>query len=398
MAGMAWEKAELDEPAARASITAELGRINDALEHGCLFHDPAWLFEAEGRSIRDVAVYICRRNREAIGYAPFVIQKWALRFLLGEITLFSADLERLHLHRGPVNPTNGLAATELAISLLALIRPTLKPRQVVYLEGVRHEGPLERALADGRLAKIYSVVQMGALYERRLIMLPDNFETYLQSLSRHTRQNLRTGYRKLVNHIGTDPKLLTFTTAADMSDFVSRAAAISKKTYQWHLLGLGLRKPEQLERTLIAMARRGWTKCYLLECGSIATAFMIGYQYQGTYWYVDVGFDPDWGKWSVGTMLHLAVLRELVASGNRPQWFDFSSGTGPQKERFSNRSRAEANFLLVPKSLRGLLLIWAYEGMTILSDHAVRLLDKLKLKATVKRIVRRFSTRKAAAE
>ena len=97
-----------------------------------------------------------------------------------------------------------------------------------------------------------------------------------------------------------------------MPQFVSKAVAISRKTYQWHLLGLGLRKPEQLERTLTAMAARGWTRCYLLECGGVPTAFMIGYQYRGTYHYVDVGFDPDWEKFSVGTMLHLAVLRELT--------------------------------------------------------------------------------------
>ena len=183
-----------------------------------------------------------------------------------------------------------------------------------------------------------------------------------------------------------------------MPEFVRKAVAVSKKTYQWHLLGLGLRAAERLERTLTAMARRGWSKCYLLECGGVATAFMIGYQYRGTYYYVDVGFDPDWEKWSVGTLLHQEVLRDLIGSVDRPQWFDFSSGSGPQKERFGNQSRAETNFLLVPKSLRGLALIWTYKGFATLSDSAVRMLDKLQLKAGAKRLVRRFSTRKATEE
>ena len=231
-----------------------------------------------------------------------------------------------------------------------------------------------------------------------MILLPDNFDVYLKSLTKHTRQNLRTGFRKLATHLGADPKLLTFTAATEMPAFVRKAVAISRKTYQWHLLGLGLRNAERLENTLTAMARRGWTKCYLLDCGGVATAFMIGYQYRGTYYYVDVGFDPDWETWSVGTLLHQAVLRELIESADRPQWFDFSSGSGPQKERFSNQSRAEANFLLVPRSLRGLVLVRTYQGFAAFSDFAVRLLDKLKLKASIKKLVRRSSTSKTTAE
>jgi CelD/BcsL family acetyltransferase involved in cellulose biosynthesis len=290
---------------------------------------------------------------------------------------------------------NGSAESDPAISLLALVRQTLTSRQVVFLEGVPRESPLDRALVDRRLLQLFRVVQIGAGYERRLILLPDDFDVYLKSLSRHTRQNLRTGNRKLATYLGADPKLLSFTAAAEMPEFVRKAVAISRKTYQWHLLGLGLRNAERLEHTLTAMAKRGWTKCYLLECGGIATAFMIGYQYRGTYYYVDVGFDPDWETWSVGTMLHQEVLRDLIGSADRPRWFDFSSGSGPQKERFSNQSRAEVNFLLVPRSLRGLMLVWTYQGFATLSDYAVRLLDKLQLKAAVKRIIRRSSTRKA---
>ena len=398
MPGVVWEKAALDEPAAREQISAELARINNEIGHPCLFHDLAWLFEAEDRNIRDVAIYVCRRDGDVVGYAPFVIQPWALRFMLGEITLISARVQRLHLHGGPVSSANGLAESDPAISLLALVCQALKSRQVVFLEGVPYDGPLEHALADRRLLRCFRVVQIGARYERRLIMLPDNFDVYLKSLTPHTRQNLRTGYRKLANRLGADPKLLSYTAVAQMPEFVRKAVAISKKTYQWHLLGLGLRDAEKLERTLTAMAKRGWSKCYLLDCGGITTAFMIGYQYRGTYYYVDVGFDPDWDRFSVGTLLHQEVLRDLIGSADRPQWFDFSSGSGPQKERFSNRSRAEANFLLVPKTLRGLALVWTYQGFMTFSDYAVGLLDKLHIKAAVKRMVRRSSTRRASTE
>ena len=293
---------------------------------------------------------------------------------------------------------DGVSENELAVTLFTGIKPDLDSRQAVYLEGVVREGPIERALDDPRVRRSYHILRLGPPYERRLIRLAENFDVYLQSLKKHTRQNLRTGYRKLANHLGDDPKLIVCTTPEQVPQFVSKAVAISRKTYQWHLLGLGLRKPEQLERTLTAMAARGWTRCYLLECGGVPTAFMIGYQYRGTYHYVDVGFDPDWEKFSVGTMLHLAVLRELTDRADRPQWFDFSSGTGPQKERFSNQSRPEANYLLVPRNVRGFLLVAMYRGTGALSNRAVWLLDKLRLKAALKKLIRRRSTANVTAE
>jgi len=246
MADVIWEKVPLDEPAARDRTTAELARIAGGIGRPCLFHDPAWLLEAEDRSIRDIAIYIARRNGQVVGYAPFVIQPWALRFMLGEITLISARLQRLHLLGGAAGFGEGVAASDTDISLLALVRQALTSRQVVFLEGVPRQGPLERALADPRVLRLFRVVQIGAGYERRLIRLPDNFDVYLKSLTKHTRQNLRTGFRKLATHLGADPTLLTFTTATEMPEFVRKAVAISRKTYQWHLLGLGLRSVSRI--------------------------------------------------------------------------------------------------------------------------------------------------------
>ena len=192
---------------------------------------------------------------------------------------------------------------------------------------------------------------------------------------------------------------LSLTRCSDVDqipDFVRRAVAISRKTYQWHLLGLGLRNADELTQTLTVMARHGWTRCYLLECNGVATAFMVGYLYAGTYYYVDVGFDPEWEKWSVGTVLHLEVLRDLMEGGGRAQSFDFSSGSGIHKKRFSNESRTEANYLLVPRGARNNILIAAFIGMNALSAAAVGLLDRLRLKAAIKGFVRRYGTNKAS--
>ena len=173
-----------------------------------------------------------------------------------------------------------------------------------------------------------------------------------------------------------------------------RAVAISKKTYQWHLLGLGLRKPDELERTLAAMARRGWTRCYLLECGGVATAFMIGYLYAGTYYYVDVGFDPDWEKWSVGTVLHLEVLRDLVG-GNAARSFDFSSGLRHPQEALQQRIARRGQLPAGPHGARNNIFDRRLPRHGRLVGRRGGLSDRLHLKTAVKRLVRRHATDKA---
>jgi len=392
-----WQRADLRDPTKRQVLAESIAEIESGSVEHSLFHDLAWLLEAEGRGPDDVRVYICRAGARPSGHAPFVVQPWLMRFRIGEVTLFSRSFERLHISGGPVTRStdSGEVRADLVAKLFAQVRPLLTRRQVIYLEGVVKGSEVELAIAANSTRRMFRVIEPTPRYERRLIRFPSNFEEYLRSLKTQTRQNLRNTQRKLEKHLTGNLRLVRYDRTDQISEFVGRAVAISKKTYQWHLLGLGLRKADQLEQTLVAMARHGWTRCYLLECDGAATAFMIGYLYFGTYYYVDVGFDPDWEKWSVGTVLHMEVLRDLMDGEGQARSFDFSSGSGVHKKRFSNDSREEANYILVPRSARNAVFLGAFHAMNALSAAAVGLLERLHLKAAIKRLVRRHATGKA---
>lgn len=396
----AWQRVDLTDPVARQALAADIAEIRAAAGEPGLFHDLAWLLEAEGRSPDDVQIYVCRAAGGLRAYAPFVVQPWVLRFRVGEITLFSRALERLHINHGPIIAASGSIHenTGLVADLLARLRPLLADGRAVYLEGVVAGGAVDGAVAAESIRRMYRVVEPSPRYERRLIRLPDSFDEYLNSLTSSTRQGLRRQRRKLEAHVAGSLKLVRYVDIDQMVEFVNRAVAVSKKTYQWNLLELGLRRPEELQQTLTAMARHGWTRCYLLECNGVATAFMIGYLYAGTYYYVDVGFDPDWEKWSVGTVLHMEVLRDLIEDENRARSFDFSSGSGIHKERFSNESRMEFNYLLLPRSVRNAVLVGAFRAINAVSATAVLVLDRLHLKAAIKRLARKHATGRTTAD
>jgi hypothetical protein len=384
-----WERVDLGEPAQREALDRAVAHMRAAAAGFTLFHDPAWLLEAEGRGADCVRVYVRGSAAGPSGYAPFVVQPWRIRFRLGESTLWSVPFERLHVNAGPImlGVAGDPGEADALAALFAKLRPLLSRRQVIYLEGVVVGGAVDRAVNSPSTRAGYLLLEPSPRYERRQIRLPATFDAYLGSMKAQTRQNLRNTYRKLEKHAAL--RLVCCREPDRVADFVQRAVAISRKTYQWHLLGLGLRDPDELQRTLIAMARHGFTRCYLLECGEAATAFMIGYLYEGTYYYVDVGFDQDWEKWSVGTVLHMAVLKDLIEGQDRARAFDFSSGTGVHKKRFANEARLEAIYVLIPSGLQNRMLIAAYRGMAALSDTLVRVLDALHLKSAVKRFMRR---------
>lgn len=388
-----WERADLSAPAVLNVIEAIAAHGSG----GSVFHEPAWLLEAEERSTEESEVYVLRQNGAVLAYAPFIVQPWSLRFRLGELTLFSVRLQRLHINNGPVVGASELEVRQLEY-LFVNLRARLAPGQAIYVEGVSVGGAVDRALVSATVRKLYRILEPSPRYERQLIRFPESFDAYMQSLKPKSRQTLRSQQRKLEKHLAGDLKLVTCTAANDVPAFVKKASDVSRRTYQWHLLGLGLRDTKRLERTLIAMAERGWTRCYLLECKGKPVAFMLGYLYRGTYYYVDVGFDPGWAKWSVGTILHLEVFRDLLDGPQRARLFDFSSGTGIHKERFGNEVRPEANYLLLPQTTRNAVLAISYRAASALADGAVHLADRLGVKVMIKKLLRRRSIERAAAD
>jgi hypothetical protein len=360
-----------------------------------LYHSPAWQLEAEERDHNDVNIYLITNEDQCIGYAPFIMQPWTWRLRLGEVTLSKFPMKRFYIHGGPLFAGDLQNPEKQFADLLAYLRPGLGKQDILYFEGVRTNGKLYEELAQNpSLKKMYISLRYGNPYDRQFIRFPNNFDEYMLSLSRRTREGLRRNLRKLTKFVDGDIELKRVTTPDDVEEFVPKAVSISKKTYQWNLLGLGLREPEKLKQTLSILALKNWTCCYLLECKKQPVAFMIGYRYAGTYYYIDVGFDPDWSKWSVGSLLHLEVIRDLYDHGDDISLFDFSPGTGEHKERFSNEQEEEVNLILLPANLTNRFRVFLYRITELASHSANRLLEKLGIKTKLKKFIRSLSTSK----
>ena len=387
----------LDEEALRDSrLCDELRHLMEECGDFLLFHDPVWLgagIDAAGAPSARPSneVYVSRSADGPIGYAPFTISSRPLRFAVGELILYRHRLRSMTLTRDIVTRGGPEQHTVLIGALLDTLAERLPPNEGIFLDGVATDSALYQFVLASSSARGLLVIRLGDVFQHHFAELPARFADYETQLGSHSRVNLRRRRKKLVEYIGGEMRTQRFTAIDGVAGFLADAQKISRTTYQWRLLGLGLRDADDLRAKLSLAARNGWLRSYILYCRGEPVAFMLGYLYRRTYHYMDVGFDPAWAKWGVGSILQMEVMKDLIEDPNRPEIFDFSTGFGDHKARFGNSSRPEINLLLLQDGPRNRLLVAAYALTRLVDKHASRWLEKAGVKASIKRWLRRIA-------
>ena len=351
-----------------------------------LMHNIEWLQEHCKTNLANLGAFVLLREGNIQGFAPFLQQDRKLRCYMGEINYLSFGLRCLRFMGLPDMPEDKEAWDSLFEAALAQAPDGL------YLEAVPLDSYLWNHLRTSpRLSHLIQHPTDNPA-EHFVISLPESYEAYMAKFSSKTRNTLQRRVRKLEKDTDGKLRLERITSPDKVGHFVQNAVAISKKTYQWHLLGLGLRDPEKLFSQLSFLAERGWLRCYLLWCGDTPTAFMICHQYRGVCLYIDVGFDPDWTSHSPGTVLHLLVLQDLFVF-DRPALFDFGRGAGEHKRQFGNESYRDVDLYLLKPGARTRFACMAQHGSGVVSGAVTRSLDRLGVKRALKKLLRRASVK-----
>ena len=358
-------------------------------------NDLEWVVKIAGKAS---VVLIADPDVPAFGLAFRRIRP--LRFPQGGIVLFKKDIHRLELGAGPVIASAGLSEDEVANiekQFLATIYRELLPDEVLCFEALPTASRLhEMIVNDAEMRQNFLVLYLQKPYAHHFALLPESFDVYLKRLGTRSRKSLQYSRNLLKRECEGNVTAKCFDTVETFEQFLDDAIIISKTTYQWQLLGLGLRNRENLMESYRFAAERNWLRCYILYCKNVPVAFMVGYQYEDCFFYIDVGYDPQWAKYSVGSVLHLEVMEDLYRRDNTPAVFDFSTGYGPHKSRFGKESREEVNMLLLPNTLSNRMLAVAFRSVDGMLDVTSRSLDKYGLKQTVKTALRRVKSGKRA--
>jgi hypothetical protein len=360
---------------------------------GTLDHDPDWLAMMAKASGRAVRCYICLDlDGSLIGYAPFLVHPSSITFSYGGYTLWSYPIRRCSLTAQPLSWLDGEQAEAVAVALIERLRRDLRGREAIFLLGLRLDSALGCVIESPRVRRQFQVVPRGPVYQRRLAHVEKTLDDYLAKLGPVTRRSLRRQERRLQSEAGEDVTVSVHVDPESVPDFLAAAESVSRRTYQWNLLEMGIANDESRRELLRAAAEKRWLRGYVLRCRGEPVAFMFGYLYRGVYLATATGFDPDWGEWSAGNVLCLHIMRDLSKLDGDAEWFDFLYGDTPNKARLSTDARPERNYYLVPRTLRWRLLVTVWRAFDGCADSLNWVLNRLGFRDKVKRMLRSRST------
>jgi len=159
---------------------------------------------------------------------------------------------------------------------------------------------------------------------------------------------------------------------------VESIAAIS-----WHRrVGGGFRNTERMRQLLLFQAKKGWLLAYVLYVEAKPCTFWLGYLHEGVFTSEYLAFDPDFSKYSPGTVLQARVLEDLCA--RHAKSIDFGLGDQLYKTRLGTSRHEDAELYMYPPTVRGLALS-AVRTLTIFANEAPKaLLHHLRLLSRVK--------------
>ena len=252
------------------------------------------------------------------------------------------------------------ALSTWSFSLEDVLAGSLPPAPPSGPDGVRVlSAPAER-LAE--VAARYPGFIAGGrqVYRRHYIDMGQSFEDDLARFSGKTRSTLRRKARKLADDAG-GYTVTKHRTPAEIEVFLAAALPLSARTYQARLLDAGLPDTPEARRTMLEAAEADRMRAFLLHAGGQAVAY-LSLPVQGeTLVYAHLGYDPEWARMSVGTVLQMDALERLFAE-RRYRWFDFTEGEGAHKAMFGTHSADCASLVLLEPTLANRTLLGARAG------------------------------------
>ncbi len=187
--------------------------------------------------------------------------------------------------------------------------------------------------------------------------VPEDIEDFYQARTRNHRHNLKKKVRRFEKEFSGRTKIVTYRHENELEEAATAAEKISSRTYQ-HGLGVGFIYDSALRSMLSTAAEKGWMRMSIIYVDEEPCAFQLGFYYGNMYYLDQVGYDHDWGKWSIGTVLFIKVLEDLCKepSINR---FDFGFGDADYKRNYSDRKHDEETVYifaprLYPMMIKGL--------------------------------------------
>jgi CelD/BcsL family acetyltransferase involved in cellulose biosynthesis len=305
-------------PRAPAELTGAWSEIAQRRSPASVFLTPEWIAVAREHDSAEAVTL-------AAGDPPYGIAALArdadgtVRFAGGELTDEQDVIAPAGEERAVATAVAGWIAAEAP------------PR--VRLDFVPEDAPTLEAMATVLGERGYRVDRSRLIASPRLA-LPRDFETYVQSLGKKERHELRRKIRRLERSTQA-----SFRWATD----VERSAALDR-FFALHRLSRGEKADfmtpdvERFFRDVAdALAPRGWLRLGVLRAHDEDAAVLFAFAYRGTLALYNAAYDPALASLSIGIVSHAWAIRESIVE--RFDTYDMLRGDEPYKYDLGAKDR-----------------------------------------------------------
>jgi CelD/BcsL family acetyltransferase involved in cellulose biosynthesis len=225
-----------------------------------------------------------------------------------------------------------------------------------------------------------------AQYQRSFIDLEGSFPDYLKKFSSKLRWTLLRKVKRYAKHSGGEIRWRTYRDPTEMVEFHRLARKVSKRSYQ-ELLGAGLPDGDEFQAQLRALAAQNRAREFILFSGDRPVAYMFCEISKGIVLSNYVGYDPEFQRWSPGTVLLYLALEHLFAEGGYLA-FDFGEGGRQHKEIYSTHSIFCADIYLFRRSARTVPVVLLHAAWVQIVASAARFLNRFCRLTKLRRLLR----------
>jgi Acetyltransferase (GNAT) domain len=224
----------------------------------------------------------------------------------------------------------------------------------------------------------HSLIRYSSFAETRfLIDLRGTFADYMKKFAAKPRHNILGEVRRLTEFSEGDLDCRLFSTPDEIREFRNLAVAISDKSYQ-RQIGMGFNSNAKFADSLVAEAALGFVRGYVLFSARVPIAYAFCRTCATTIRYVDVGYDPEFRKWSPGSVLLYQLIEKLHTEGAF-EWLDLEFGSWyDYKKRYSTHQVPFVQLWYFPANFRNRCIVYAHSLIGKIEAGAVQLRRSLK--------------------
>lgn len=171
------------------------------------------------------------------------------------------------------------------------------------------------------------------------------------TFSGKAKKELRRKIRVLQNAFPGKVRFKCFSRSSEMESGILDATKVLVATWQYSF-GYRFLNTPQIHEELEFFARKGWLRIFVLYIEDLPCAFLIGQLYHGTFYCQHVGYDRNFARFSVGSLLTAWAFEEMAAAGVRR--VDLGDGDQEYFRRMGGEMSTEGTVHVYSRTLPGI--------------------------------------------